>query len=462
MTPVVQSRSTSRRPWLFLFLAVVVGLILISVGLMLPVPGSPEPVLALDIPADQMEQARNQLVQAAAGDIVVLAWNDLGMHCYNRDFEYLAVLPPYNTLYAQIIRAGDPPTLVTTGITVTYHFPDNTFSVGKSNFWDYDQQLFGVDLAPNVGLTGKGLAGEMDLRDDHFVAEGIPLTEFRDSDYAANPNNTPAYPYQLALVEVWDTATGEKLTESTVVAPVSTEMHCDTCHFDGGVEDIATGSVELNILTLHDKENADEYPQGHSGKLVDRTPVLCAECHSSNALGAPGVSDIPSLSRAMHNKHSESEVGIAPTTDGCYQCHPGPQTKCLRDTMSEQGMGCVDCHGAMRQVSQNPDPWLKEPRCDNAACHGSDYAQNQALYRLSQDHGDIFCAGCHDSPHAVAPSTQPNDAIKFVELQGKPGPLATCGVCHATPPSGSGPHGLTVPAPTAPSNRLYLPALQKQ
>ena len=34
----------------------------------------------------------------AADQYVVLTWNDLGMHCYNRDFSDLGVLPPYNTL----------------------------------------------------------------------------------------------------------------------------------------------------------------------------------------------------------------------------------------------------------------------------------------------------------------------------------------------------------------------------
>ena len=84
------------------------------------------------------------------GDYIVLAWNDLGMHCYNRDFQDLAVLPPYNNLWAQVIKRGDPPQIVTTGITVTYVFTDNTYSVGKSNFWTYAQQLFGVTLPPTT------------------------------------------------------------------------------------------------------------------------------------------------------------------------------------------------------------------------------------------------------------------------------------------------------------------------
>lgn len=382
----------------------------------------------------------------ATSDYRVLAWNDLGMHCYNRDFQDLAVLPPFNTLWAQVILRGDPPQIVTTGISVTYSFPDNTYSVGKSNFWTYDQQLFGVDLPPNVGLTGKGLAGSMDLHADHFVAEGIPLTEFSDSDPGTR------YPYQLAEVVVADSATGGELARSTVVAPVSTEMHCDYCHYDGGVEDIRTGRVETNILTLHDRENLDEYPPGHTGPLMDRRPVLCAECHASNALGAPGVSGVPNLSKAMHEKHKDE---VTQDLNGCYSCHPGPETKCLRDVMSQQGMDCVDCHGTMENVSQNPNPWLNEPRCDT--CHDSgQYDQDQALYRMSKDHGGVYCEGCHDSTHAIAPSSQPNDAIKFVALQGHAGTLDTCTVCHLTQPAAPGPHGILGPIPGL-LPRAYLP-----
>jgi hypothetical protein len=37
-------------------------------------------------------------------------------------------------------------------------------------------------LAPNVGLTGKGLSETINLNGDHFVAKGILITEFSDSD----------------------------------------------------------------------------------------------------------------------------------------------------------------------------------------------------------------------------------------------------------------------------------------
>ncbi len=361
-----------------------------------------------------------------AADYVLLGWNDLGMHCYNRDFQDLAVLPPYNTLWAQVIRRGDPPQIVTQDIQVEFSFPDNTYSVGKSNFWDYDEALFGVDLPDNVGLTGVGLAGEMERAGDHFIAEGIPLTEFEDSSLGIRQ------PYQLAELVAKDSSRGV-LARNTVVAPVSTEMHCDYCHADGGVEGIVTGRVETNILTLHDEENQDEYPPGLTDPLMSRRPILCAECHASNALAAPGVSGLPNLSKAMHESHAEESPD---TLEGCYNCHPGPQTQCLRDVMSQQfELTCTDCHGGMQQVSQNPNPWLQEPRCDD--CHTEpQYAQDQALYRFSKGHHGIYCEACHDSTHAIARSRESKDSLKFINLQGYAGTLKKCNVCHLTEPDG--------------------------
>jgi hypothetical protein len=364
------------------------------------------------------------------GEYIVIGWNDLGMHCYNPDFQDLAVLPPYNTLWAQVIQRGDPPVIVTEGITMTYSFSENTYSVGKSNFWDYDEQLFGVNLPPNIGLTGKGLAGDMDAMADYFIAEGIPLTEFNDGDHITS------VPYQLADIVVHD-AEGTELARNQAVAPVSTEMHCEYCHSDGGVEDISTGRVETNILTLHDMENQEDYPDEFAGPLMGQRPVLCANCHESNALGMKGEPGIPSLSKAVHKKHAGK---VPDSTEGCYNCHPGPETKCLRDVMStEYEMGCTDCHGGMEAVSKNSKPWLNEPRCDD--CHTEPgYEQDNPLFRLSKGHGGIYCEACHDSTHAIATSSEARDAIKFINLQGYAGTLEKCTVCHLTDPGFESPH----------------------
>ncbi len=109
----------------------------------------------------------------------------------------------------------------------------------------------------------------------------------------------------------------------------------------------------------------------------------------------------------------------------------------------DYAMNCTNCHGQMADVAKNPSPWLNEPRCDNAACHGPGYTlemapgqqSDPALYRLSRAHGGTYCAGCHDSPHAIAISREDKDAIKFQQLQGRPGTLRGCSVCHLTLPT---------------------------
>jgi hypothetical protein len=105
---------------------------------------------------------------------------------------------------------------------------------------------------------------------------------------------------------------------------------------------------------------------------------------------------------------------------------------------------CLTCHGNMGQVAQKTNPWLEEPRC--ATCHQSQFAENpNTLYRNSLGHGGVYCEACHDSTHAIAPSTLPNkDGLKFFQLQGHNGPIDTCTVCHASTPSGAGPHGITL------------------
>jgi hypothetical protein len=399
-----------------------------------------------------------------AGFLVVLAWNDLGMHCYNNDAEHLLFLPPYNTLWAQVIQPGNPPQVVRTGIIVSYSFPDNTYSAGKTNFWSHAQKALGLaePLPPNIGLTGKGLSGDMDAENDHFVARGIPLTEYSDSDLVNRQ------PYQLATIIVRDATSGAELARNTVVAPVSSEMSCDGCHSDDGDATTGmmsgnaitpTGSVDTNILAMHDLLNQSQYPAGHDIPLVDpaRQPVLCAECHSDNALGLAGIPGISSLSNAMHRHHAPF-AEITPDVAGCQKCHPGSQTKCLRDVMytrmGDFGFGCLDCHGGMASVSRNPAPWLNEPRCDSPQCHGTGVKQSAALYRFSKGHGGVYCEGCHDSTHAIAPSREPNDAIKFVNLQGHSGTLSECGVCHAGPPTGTFRHVFM-------SGHAYLPSLSK-
>ena len=129
-------------------------------------------------------------VPASSKSYIVLAWNDLGMHCLNPTYDQAVILPPYNTVWAQVIKRGQPPQIATSGLTVKYSILRNTNSYGKRSygqFWDNCSKLFGVSLAPNTGLNledpnlHNGLSGTMLLKGDHFQVNGIPVTPVEDS-----------------------------------------------------------------------------------------------------------------------------------------------------------------------------------------------------------------------------------------------------------------------------------------
>lgn len=354
---------------------------------------------------------------------VLLGWNDLGMHCSNKDFSKIGILPPYNNVFAQLIKKqpGQLPLVVNTGFTVEYSIPGNTYSVGKTNFWQYAQALFNLPspLPENIGLTGKGLTGSMDLASNYFKVIGVPNTPFTDIDWN---NEKPFQTFHLIAK-----LTGNTVATTDNVIPVSNEVGCvqSGCH-----------TSEQQI-----KNNHEQVP----GFRLN-SPELCARCHASNALGTTGDPEAKSFSFQIHDKHKF----ITPTNsiNTCYKCHPGPNTQCFRDVMRQSDMTCQNCHGTMTNIASSIEngrrPWLDEPKCGSTSCHGSNYSEQPGkLYRESKGHGGLFCSSCHGSPHAVYPTSQPNDNLQSIRLQGHVGTIDDCMVCHSSPPPGPGPHGKT-------------------
>lgn len=352
------------------------------------------------------------------GEYIVISWNDLGMHCSGKNFQNLCILPPYNNLKSHVIKRGNATTLpevITSGVSVTYEIPGNTYSVGKTNFWTYAFDLFGVNLAPNIGLTGVGLTGSFQGVGNAYLVEGIPITPYTDNNLVTED------PYQLGLIKVFDQGNNE-LASTQPVVPVSNEMNCVSsgCH-----------ASETAILLAHEEEG---------GFDPNATPILCANCHADNALGMPGNPNLPSLSQAMHSTHGEH-------TNDCYKCHPGPNAQCFRDIMHTLGLVCQDCHGSVSQVGQSiqngRQPWLQEPSCGAAACHGANFAEQPGmLFKNSRGHGNLYCSTCHGSPHAILPTNNERDNLQNVTLQGFAGILRDCTVCHGVNPTAPGPHGL--------------------
>lgn len=362
-------------------------------------------------------------IPAAAMDYVILAWNDLGMHCAQDDYSYFLILPPYNTLHVQVFQRGAG--VVTSGITVSFAFPNKTNSAANTNFWTYAASYGWSNLQPNIGITGTPLAGTMkpDASGIGFVATGIPLTPYDD--------NGTWNPYGTAVITVRDSSTNAVLQTASVVVPISTELNCSNCH--------GTANPQLNILQAHDRRSGTTLAADQaSGK-----PHLCGECHADNALGLPGKPGVENLSLAMHNFHKDKmNVSADPGTPDCYNCHPGPRTRCLRGVMSRAGMSCRDCHGDMSGMAAalkaGRRPWLDEPKCGD--CHGPKHRENaNTLFRDSVlnnspeagMNGKIYCEACHNSTHAEFTSSNSADNNTMPQqLQGDNYWIWNCYVCH--------------------------------
>lgn len=348
---------------------------------------------------------------------VVLAYNDLGMHCMNQDFSQLCILPPFNSLHAQVILRGKEPRIVTQGATVKYSIPGNTFSIGKTNFWNFASALFGTNLPPDIGLTGNGLAGVMaPTGTNDWAAIGIPLTPIDDL------GNLNPYPLGEVNVEIQ----GTQVATTRAVVPVSWEISCNLCH----APNQPGPAVDADILRRHD--------QKHNTQLFGNGPVLCASCHADPALGTTGAPGVKSLSHAMHGSHASRMAPVASLGNTCYACHPGFQTNCQRDVHFAKGIYCTQCHGDMAQVaSPNRTPWVSQPSC--ASCHKQrkpefDFEEPGKLFKDSHGHGNVHCAACHGSPHAIGPAVTAADNFQAIAHQGFAGTISKCTVCHTSMP----------------------------
>ena len=478
-------------------------------------------------------------VSSLTAGSILLGWNNLGMHCMDSSYSEFSILPPYNTIEAQLIVGGK---LVASGsgYTITYEAvadPDgsiNSTSVNKGNWSDFAALIYGKQISSaDEGLNAWSMPGLMNIPQamlfetanspapgatalvNWFRAEGIPITPYDD---AGNKN-----PYPLMRLVARDATTNSVVAKSDIVLPVSDEMDCRTCHgantvaaatpTSGWITDPTNPGREyrLNILQLHDDRQFANYsglyndalaakglnPAGLYATVTAGRPILCASCHSSEALGTPSFSSargsVPPLTTSMHSKHAgvmDPEYNItldsAANRDACYRCHPGSATRCLRGAMGSavavdgtMAMQCQSCHGTMSQVGASTRVgWFMEPKCQS--CHTGTATVNNgqirypsvfdpatgqervpvdttfatsadtpaagiSLYRFSTGHGGLQCSACHGSTHAEFPASHRNDNIRNIQLQGHAGVMVECASCHTAgvpaSPNG-GPHGM--------------------
>jgi hypothetical protein len=439
------------------------------------------------------------------------------------DYQVFSILPPFNTVNAQLLDANGKLVKNPAGLTLTYEAiadPSgsiNRTSVGKTNFWATAPLLYGSYLTvPDVGLAGMKMPGLANTPQtfpwggsaslNWFEATGIPITP---TDDAGRPN---AYPLMRLKAK---NATGSVLAQADVVLPVSAEMDCRACHASSagpaakplaGWENDPNSKHDFryNILRLHDEKHlasgvytqalatAVYRPEGLYATAKAGVPILCAECHKSEALPGSGITGISPLTQSMHARHAtvtspSNGLSLDSVTNrsACYQCHPGSTTQCLRGAMGAAinqtngtlAMQCQSCHGGMSTVgAATRTGWLDEPSCQ--ACHTGTAVQNsgqirytsvftstgamrvpanrtfatnadvpmtgKSLYRFSKGHGGLQCSACHGSTHAEWPSVHSNDNILPKNLQGHSGVLIECLACHKSMPEtvAGGPHGM--------------------
>jgi len=350
---------------------------------------------------------------SAFREAIILAANDLGMHCMDKEFSVFSILPPFNVVNSQVMkRDGNGRPYLTDGGEVELFYDAvsdskgsiNTYSIGKTSFWQYADNLFGSSLQNGEGLTGLYMPEdnprgrgpqpmEYNFQEEWYTAKGIPITPIDDA-FMSNP-------YSLIRIIARDVMSGETIGNLDIVAPVATETDCQNCHKTGAIAAQGGGwsndpdlevQSKINILKLHDNQEATN--------LEDSQPVLCAQCHYSAALDLSGTGPSgdqvgkPTFSKVMHEYHGGLEKNnnpifppAGPVEDTCYQCHPGNITQCQRGAMKTGGMDCNDCHGDMLAVGGKfalkqdgsmdgtndggtRRPWLDLPRCQS--CHTGD------------------------------------------------------------------------------------------
>ncbi|RTZ96573.1 MAG: cytochrome C [Deltaproteobacteria bacterium] len=407
-------------------------------------------------------------------EYILAAWSRTGMRNISDAGRYFSLMPPGTDLSAQLIKRGETPEIVTEGVTLHYEIePGFENPSDHVAFWDTANAIFGVSLTRNSGLSGNGMRGNMTLKPDGaYSVSQIPVVPY--------PDRGGYQPYPRITIKATNQG-GDLIAVTRVVAPVSTEMGCKNCH--GGpwrVDGRAGMSDEtaLDILKTHDKiSRTDLYRKAKSGK-----PVRCQDCHSDSNLPAKNTPDRLNLSAAIHGFHATFLSGK--DAESCTACHPGSpsgSTRSLRGIHQAIGLDCTSCHGSMedhtlsllkaeqksgkkraamlarhltpRAVDSMKEihprrPWDQEPDCLN--CHidfeepDTDTTFNtwtegkEALYRnRTEESEQIFCAVCHNSPHAIYPTENPygrnRDNIQPMQYQKMPLPLGAnrnCKVCH--------------------------------
>jgi hypothetical protein len=337
--------------------------------------------------------------------------------------------------------------------------------MGKGNFADYAEALYGTALLPDEGLSGFSMPGVVnepqlmafDATQNWFVAEGIPITPYDDK------GRKNSYPMMRLVAR---SSAGTVLASTDIAVPVSDGLDCRACHASGS-QSVARPNggwvwdcdpdrdYKLNVLQKHDDRHigSGTYSNAlrqagydNAGLFVSATrnhkPVLCVRCHASNIVPGSGVEGMRPLTQLMHAKHSfvsDPKRGLPLSffndSSVCLQCHAGPEARYLRgahrQSVNADGsldMQCQSCHGNLLAVGRTGrQGWREEPDCQS--CHTGTAIQNNGQIRYTSA---FDAAGrvrqAVNQTFATQPDTPASGLNLFSHSQGHGG--LKCAACH--------------------------------
>lgn len=403
---------------------------------------------------------------ATADTYQVIANNDLGMHCACPTFAGFLLLPPYNTIRAQVIHVGGPDVLnPSNGITVSYSFAEENDTILQndpyfSQWIKYSPKIFpGFQPVVNgqvKGLTGNGITGSMswDSTANAFVASGIPAypvttgtTKDIMTDPLGGPNRDPFLTAQITAK-----LNGQTVATTTTVVPVAFGGCC-SCHLKlaqaNGYAGTPAGSFAF-MGKLH-SQNGSKIDFSYIDPDGDGVggPIRCSWCHWDPAMGesaAPGLPNVwpnykilpganftsadvkvskYSFSDVLHRFHSQDQIVLtqydANIANNCYDCHPGNNVNCYRGAhKGKTAIWCSDCHGNLNQrvaTNQLAQPWQQStlPSC------------------YSPSAGITSAFNCHNSSTYATGKTWSALFGKFINAGGHEGGQLLCQTCHGEP-----------------------------
>ena len=353
-----------------------------------------------------------------SAEYVLTAWaaRGAGFHAQGDNW---VLLPPTNTIRAQLVMRGPGPALVTEDVKITYETEDG------------------------------GQTGELEANGDALRFEAVVALSAPD-------NPLPVVTLKALTLD------GELLATAKLAVPFTDRMGCGNCH-SGDRTAVGPKTIE-NILATHDRMNGTT--------LASAKKVECATCHDDPMQGAEGNNNKLNLSAALHGVHAVHLAGRE-AADSCMKCHPATTLRGQHDML---GFVCTDCHGAMEDHAvallkgereagflsadrllalitpvtiPNQDainarqPWINEPDC--LTCHQGfappevDSAFNSwtdgpaARYAArSDDMEAVGCGACHGSPHAIYPASERDNVLplQYMDEAQTLGANGNCTVCH--------------------------------